>query len=302
MPASSKALTRRANQAAMAHMGAVAWPTALLGVGFLASYGLTLWATVSGYFSLWLAVPLTAFLTYLIYTILHEAVHGTIGGDKLKCRWLNESMGFAAGQILFASFIAHRKEHLAHHRHTNGPGKDPDLALAKGGVLPVLRGMLWAIPLQISYYRREHWPTASGGERLLVIGEYVVMIAWRAGFVAVAGWQTGLALLIGALLLGALGLITAFVWLVHRPFDAQGRYADTAIILFPKGLHAVVTAVWMAQNYHGIHHLFPRVPFYRYPALFAEIQDLLKAQGAPIIRIGVGQGYRLLPRITDPVR
>jgi nucleoside-diphosphate-sugar epimerase len=42
----------------------------------------------------------------------------------------------------------------------------------------------------------------------------------------------------------------------------------------------VVTALWLYQNYHSIHHLFPRVPFYKYRVLFDEVEDLMVAQGA----------------------
>jgi hypothetical protein len=43
--------------------------------------------------------------------------------------------------------------------------------------------------------------------------------------------------------------------------------------------------IWVNQNYHSIHHLFPRVPFYRYPALFNDIERIMVAKGAPIYRL-----------------
>ena len=44
---------------------------------------------------------------------------------------------------------------------------------------------------------------------------------------------------------------------------------------------------WMFQNYHSIHHLFPRVPFYKYAELFEEIEDVMVAKQAPIYNISV---------------
>lgn len=40
---------------------------------------------------------------------------------------------------------------------------------------------------------------------------------------------------------------------------------------------------WFGQSLHSIHHAFPRVPFYRYHALFREIESVMRAHGAPMI-------------------
>ena len=42
---------------------------------------------------------------------------------------------------------------------------------------------------------------------------------------------------------------------------------------------------WLGQNLHSIHHLFPRVPFYRYHALHREIEPIMRAHGTPIVGI-----------------
>ena len=47
-----------------------------------------------------------------------------------------------------------------------------------------------------------------------------------------------------------------------------------------------VTWLWGFQNYHSIHHLFPRVPFYRYRKLFTDIEEIMIARDAPIYRLG----------------
>jgi beta-carotene hydroxylase len=39
------------------------------------------------------------------------------------------------------------------------------------------------------------------------------------------------------------------------------------------------------QNYHSIHHLFPRVPFYHYARLYQDIEEIMSAKGAPIYRL-----------------
>jgi beta-carotene hydroxylase len=42
---------------------------------------------------------------------------------------------------------------------------------------------------------------------------------------------------------------------------------------------------WLGQNLHSIHHAFPRVSFYRYHALFREIEPNMRALGGPVIGI-----------------
>jgi beta-carotene hydroxylase len=43
--------------------------------------------------------------------------------------------------------------------------------------------------------------------------------------------------------------------------------------------------LWGYQDYHSIHHLFPKVPFYRYRRLFNEIADRMDQMGAPVYRL-----------------
>ena len=41
----------------------------------------------------------------------------------------------------------------------------------------------------------------------------------------------------------------------------------------------------MFQNYHSIHHLFPRVPFYQYARLYSDIEAVMVAKGAPVYQL-----------------
>jgi beta-carotene hydroxylase len=98
---------------------------------------------------------------------------------------------------------------------------------------------------------------------------------------------TVLANVVGLSLLGYL-----FAWLVHTPFVETERYRDTATLLLPGPVHRLLTRLWLWQNYHSIHHLFPRVPFYRYSALFDEIRPGMEERGAPIVQLGSGSAGR----------
>jgi beta-carotene hydroxylase len=45
-------------------------------------------------------------------------------------------------------------------------------------------------------------------------------------------------------------------------------------------------SVYMFQNFHLIHHLFPRVPFYLYPRAFRSLRPVLEKERAHIYEFG----------------
>jgi beta-carotene hydroxylase len=68
-----------------------------------------------------------------------------------------------------------------------------------------------------------------------------------------------------------------FVWLPHVPFKETSRYRNTQIRgwIFS---HIML----LGQDHHLIHHMYPRVPFYRYRRLFREIRPSLEANNSSI--------------------
>ena len=289
----------RANAAARARMGAVAWPTMALGVAVLIGYGLVLAAAMSGAVPLWGALIASALLYYPSYTVTHEAVHGNIGGKSKSLEWLNSLFGYASAQINGAAFTTHRKEHLAHHRYTNKPGRDPDLYISDGRFISVIKGAFVALTVQLTFYLRSNWQDASLMERAAVVLEYGTMIAWRLAIVALGFWDVALVVFILGSFGGLVLLLTLFAWLVHRPYDVVGRYRDTSTIIFPRPIDGLVSWLWLFQNYHSIHHLFPGVPFYRYRDVFADDEDIMLANGAPIMRVGRSDHGAMLPSISN---
>lgn len=276
-------LDRKAVAAAGRYMGTVAWPTVilalLLGAAYLASVALTL----TGLFPLWLAVPVVAVLVYLSYTVLHESVHGSITGSDPSLRWLNKTLGYLAAWITMIPLTAHKHEHMAHHRSANHESEDPDYHVGDMGrsLLSPLRAVVLAWSSQISFYATHRWKAAPAKQNLVLCLEVSAAVLPRLTVIAMGFWVEGLALFVLAWLIGAVVLLYLFAYLVHRPHAEVGRYRDTSTILLPR----VLSWLWMFQNYHSIHHLFPRVPFYEYASLFAEIEETMVAKGAPIYRL-----------------
>ena len=147
-------LDQQAMEKAKQYMGKVAWPTVILGVAVSVSYVSIPWLVATNVMSLLVAIPLMAFLTYAAYTVLHDAVHGSISGSHKSMRWLNEALGYTMGWILMIPLTAHRHEHLAHHRNTNKPDADPDYVVANMSKSPVhaARAAVEILMSQYKYY------------------------------------------------------------------------------------------------------------------------------------------------------
>jgi len=250
---------------------------------------------ITGVVSLALAFPVMAILTYAADTVLHDAAHGSISGSNTSLRWLNEAMGYMAAWILMIPLTAHRHEHLAHHRNTNKPDGDPDFVVANMARSP-LHAAWAALQIffgQFKYYYKHRWNRGPRSQDVQLTLEVCAALIPRLAFIAVGFWLEGLALFVFAWIAGVALLMFLFAYIVHTPHESVGRYVDTSTFVVNGVLGNVVTALWGYQNYHSIHHLFPRVPFYYYRHLFSEIEDTMIAKGAPIYQLNA-RGVRVV--------
>ena len=287
MVSRSDELDRVAVARARQHMGRTAWPTVILGLLLGVSYPAAVALVVKGMLPLWLAVPLVAALTYLSYTVLHEAVHGSIAGNNPSLRWLNKALGYVAAWITMIPLTAHRHEHMAHHRYANDETKDPDFHIGNmhGSLLAPVQAALQAWVSQFAFYAKHCWTEAPPRQNLILCLEVAAALLPRLAVLGAGYWLEALALFVLAWLIGAVVLLYLFAYIVHRPHDRVGRYLDTSTVLVPDPLELILSWAWMYQNYHSIHHLFPRVPFYKYAKLYREIEDVMVAKGTPVYRI-----------------
>lgn len=279
-------LNKQAIAAAKRHMGQVCWPTALLAFAVVAAFVVTLALFAQGVLPVWGAVLLVGVLTYFSYTPLHEAAHGNINGSNEKLKWLNDLCGYLVAPLIAVPYASHRHEHFTHHRYTNQPDKDPDYVVSGMGKGPwqALVTVVKFIWVQNSFFVTRHWGQASRKERMIYAIEVLVSAGWRVAFVLWAGQQGALTVVLVGYLLG--GFFTAywFAYRPHIPYQDPTRYRNTNSLIMPAWMKPVEW-FWLGQNLHSIHHLFPRVPFYRYHALHREIEPVMRAHGTPIVGI-----------------
>ena len=81
--------------------------------------------------SLWLApaMLLHGILLTFLFAPLHETIHRT----AFRRRWLNDATAWLCGLALALPPEYFRAFHFAHHRHTQDPARDPELAEPKPG-------------------------------------------------------------------------------------------------------------------------------------------------------------------------
>lgn len=258
---------------ALLERGPTAWPTVMLAVTVWVAFLAVGLALAGGALSPLVALPLQAALAFAAFTPAHDATHDAVS----RHRWLNDGIGWLCASILIVPFAGFRVIHLAHHRDTNDPARDPDMWSGRGrGPTRLAR---WATQdlHYISWYARraavrpraEVWQTAVG--LAVMVGVVAGLVAAGHGAAVLWGWLVPTRLAIVALAI-------TFDYLPHQPYHVLGRsdpLRATAVIE-----HRWLTPVLLGQNYHLAHHLFPGVPFYQYARVWWGLRDELMARGA----------------------
>lgn len=280
------ALNKQAIAAAKQHMGHIAWPTILLVVFVLIAFAINLTLFANGVLPSWFATIILGALTYMSYTPLHEAAHGNIHGSNDKLKWLNDLCGYLVAPLISVPYASHRHEHFTHHRYTNQPDKDPDYIISgmskgpAGALLTVLK-FLW---IQNTFFAKQQWGSATLKERSIYSAELLFALSWRAAVLSIVDQPGVFVVIIVGYLMG--GFFTAywFAYRPHIPYEDSARYRNTNSLIMPLWMKPLEW-FWLGQNLHSIHHLFPRVPFYRYHALHHKIEPILRAHGTPIVGV-----------------
>ncbi|MEO1137940.1 MAG: fatty acid desaturase [Pseudomonadota bacterium] len=217
----------------------------------------------------WLALVPQGIAICFLFTLQHETTHKT----PFATPGLNEWVGRISGFLILQPFEWFRYFHLAHHRFTNIPGKDPELL--SGAKPETWRAYIrhisglpfwWTMGAQTLSNALGRDPGAYVPERarMRVMKEARVMLACYA--------LAGTSFLITPVLF--------WVWilpaLLGQPFlrlyllAEHGRCAFVAD-MFQNTRTTYTNRVirFLAWNmpYHVEHHALPQVPFHKLPAL-----------------------------------
>src|SRR5262245_20305217 len=96
---------------------------------------------------------------------------------------------------------------------------------------------------------------------LHIIAMYTLLYSIAFWLSVFGWWREVLALWIVPHVLACALIIYFFAFLTHKPHEVHQCYRDTYVFWVKRNiLEPVVNWLYMFQNFHLIHHLFPRIP------------------------------------------
>lgn len=238
----------------------------------------------------WLIVPalwLHGIVLIFLFAPLHESVHWT----AFRTRALNDVVASLCGAVLLLPARYFRAFHFAHHRFTQDPERDPELAEPKTDSLR--RYLLYVSGWSYWQDRLTTIPRHALGEvtetfitpaqrRIVVLEARLHLVLY--GAVLAGSWLAGSwAAVLYWLLPTLLGqpLLRLYLLAEHTGCPlVQDMFKNTRTTI------SVAPVRWLAWNmpYHVEHHAFPALPFHALPAAHDLIRDkitvLAKGYGA----------------------
>jgi fatty acid desaturase len=266
-----KQLARRANRPGLARLAGH--------LGLLAATGVLVLLTEGA--ARLCAQTAHGIILMFLFAPAHESIHRT----AFRTPWLNDLVAQAAGFLLLLPANWFRAFHFAHHRHTQDPARDPELALPKPATLPAY---LWRLT------GWHYWTGMAGAVLGAALGRPLPAFVPPGPASARIRAEARLYLL-GYALIAAASLATGStlaltLWLIPallgQPFLRAYLLAEhTACPLVPDMLANSRTTFtsrairWLAWEmpYHAAHHTAPQVPFHRLPALNAALRPQLRS-------------------------
>jgi fatty acid desaturase len=253
------------------------WPTVFLVGAVYLLFGLT--TTLVAEASVGVAILLTGVVIAQYSSLQHEVLHG----HPFASQGLNEALVYP-GLTLFVPYQRFRESHLAHHHdeRLTDPYDDPESNYMDPAVWhrlsrPLQRflrfnnrllGRMLVGPM-ISTWRMvtDDWAQARAGNHAVTrawlhhgVGVALV-IWWLLATGQMPLWAFGLAAYLGY------SLLKVRTFLEHR---AHERASGRTVVVEDKGPLALL---YLNNNYHVVHHMHPKVAWYRLPAIYRENRD-----------------------------
>lgn len=271
-----------------------AWGTLLLAFGILLGYYLTISSALSGALPYPAATLICAYLAYASFTIVHDAGHGSIFRTESRLKPFESVLGWAFSiPLLIAPYRFFQKMHDRHHSFTNDPDRDPDHYTFANSWFTLALNCIY-IPFQyhVLAFTKLRNVKAIRSTFASTACYFTVILA---SFVSLTVLGFGLEVLVFVIIPNVIGVLVItlfFDYVPHHPHKSRSRYHDTRI--YPGRL---LNVLLLGQNYHLIHHMYPRLPWYKYKEVYARIQPDLEQLGAPIEDVsgGVRPGFMKSP-------
>ena len=222
-----------------------------------------------------------------LFAPVHETMHLT----AFRSRRANAVVGWLVACPSMLNWHFYTCFHLAHHRHTQDPARDPELEALPPSTLDAYLLRVCALPywrararVLLACWRGDlssmPYVTARAAPKVIrSVRSMTVFVAACAGLsMVLVGWWAPLVFWLGPQVLGQ-PFLRLYLLTEHTlcSMDANGL-TNTRTTL----TNGLVRALMWNMGFHAEHHLYPSIPFHR----------LSQAHGAIRDRLGVMQdGY-----------
>jgi fatty acid desaturase len=273
-----------------------------------ACYGLWVVATTV----LWEAFPAGALVMLTVAIAWHSSIqHEALHGHPFRDPRLNAALVFPALGLL-VPYGRFRDTHLAHHLDAvlTDPYDDPESNYLDPAVWAALPGWKRAVlrfnntllgrlvvgpAVSMVSFVAADLRAIRGGDRGVLAGwlwhiPAVALAAVWVWWAAVPVWAWLLACYVG------LSLLKIRTFLEHQ---AHERVRGRTVVIEDRG---PLAWLFLNNNYHVVHHMHPRVPWYRLPGLYASNRARYLARNEGYAFRSYGEVFRrFFLRAKDPV-
>jgi fatty acid desaturase len=246
----------------------------------LALAGVLVWRTAG---TAWLALslPLYALLLIFLFAPLHETIHRT----AFKTRALNDAVAWVCGAVLLLPPEYFRAFHFAHHRHTQDPARDPELATPKPASL---RGYLW-LATGLPYWAHQgaallRHAASRVPEAFIVARQHPAIVREARLLLALYGVIAVASIVTGSWAAALLWIAPALIGQPALRLYLLAEHTGCPLVpdMFENSRTTITNRLvrWLAWNmpFHVEHHAYPAVPFHALPAAHAVIKERIAVQ------------------------
>lgn len=214
------------------------------------------------------AVIIATFLMNLSFTAWHECAHGIFSSSNK----LNHIFGWVTSFFsVYPGYYARKREHLLHHKYEGHPRKDP----VYSRVQTRASLFMWRVLRTVIYHNPESYQDLSltKKEKLLDVLLYacvvaVLVVSYFAGFFYSVVW-------LWLVPRGIIFVVHAY-YICYFPHHKYGNGYQIGRIVSTNWLLCFLT---INQSYHGIHHIWPSIPWHKYSEVYKTKKEELKKKG-----------------------
>ena len=217
-----------------------------------------------------------------LFCALHETIHRT----AFDSRRMNDAVAWVAGALLLLPPEFFRAFHFAHHRFTQDPERDPELAQPPPATLGIYLWRLSGIPnwtkrltvtLRHALTGRVREPFVAAGKRDLIVREARILWLVYGAVLALSIAFRSTAALVYWIVPAMLGqpFLRAYLLSEHMGCAVSSdMFANTRTTY----TNSVVRLLAWQMPYHVEHHAYPAVPFHQLAQVNALIRDRISVK------------------------